>query len=166
MRPPTTSTSSKAEASELANEPGPERPSEREALIVLHVAWLIPAFPLAGFVLLILGGKALGDPKAGWLATLMSAGAFAVTVVAFIGLYGRHADNRTFISVLYNWIPVGGFKIDAGLQLDQLSITMALFVTGVGTLIHLYSIGYMKGDPRFPRFFIYLNLFLFSGGRA
>ena len=129
---------------------------------MLHVAWLIPAFPVAGFVLLILGGRALGDPKAGWLATLMSGGAFAMTVVAFIGLYGRSADNRTFVSILYNWVPVGGFKIDAALRLDPLSLTMALFVTGVGTLIHLYSIGYMKGDPRFPRFFVYLNLFLFS----
>ena len=129
---------------------------------MLHVAWLIPACPLLGFALLILGGRVLGDPKAGWLATLMAAGAFALTVVAFIGLHGRHADNRTFETVLYNWVPVGGFKIDAALQLDPLSITMALFVTGVGTLIHLYSIGYMKGDPRFPRFFVYLNLFLFS----
>ena len=97
---------------------------------MLHVAWLIPAFPLLGFALLIVAGRAMGDPKAGWLATLMAAGAFAVTVVAFIGLYGRHADHRTFVSVLYNWIPVAGFRIDAGLQLDQLSISMALFVPG------------------------------------
>ena len=129
---------------------------------MLHVAWFIPAFPLVGFALLILGGRALGDPKAGWLATVMAGGAFVMTAVAFIGLAGRSPTNRSFVSVLYNWVPVAGFKIDAALRLDPLSLTMALFVTGVGTLIHLYSVGYMKGDPRFSRFFVYLNLFLFS----
>ncbi len=129
---------------------------------MIHAAWLIPAFPLVGFGLLVLGGKKLGDPLAGWLATLMAAGSFAFAVVTFLGLYGRHVDNRTFVQFLWNWLPVAGFKVDVALQVDPLSITMALFVTGVGTLIHLYSIGYMKGDPRFHRFFVYLNLFLLS----
>ena len=61
-----------------------------------------------------------------------------------------------------HWVPVGGLKVDLGFLVDPLSITMALFVTGVGTLIHLYSIGYMHGDARYPKFFVYLNLFAFS----
>ena len=129
---------------------------------MLHAAWLIPAFPLVGFSLLVLGGRRLGDPLAGWLATLMAACSFAAAVVTFAGLYGRSADHRTFIQLLWNWVPVGSFKVDVTLQVDQLSILMALFVTGVGSLIHLYSIGYMKGDIRYPRFFVYLNLFLLS----
>ena len=129
---------------------------------MIHAAWLIPAFPLAGFCLLVLAGRRLGDPLAGWLATLMMGGAFAATAVTFLGLLSRSADNRTFTQLLWNWLPVGGFKIDVALQVDPLSITMALFVTGVGTLIHLYSIGYMKGDTRFYRFFVYLNLFALS----
>src|SRR5581483_6551733 len=88
--------------------------------------------------------------------------AFAASVVTVAGLWNRTADNRTFVQFLWHWLPVGGFNVDVSLRVDPLSATMILFVTGVGSLIHLYSIGYMKGDPRFPRFFVYLNLFLFS----
>ncbi|MHB8661477.1 MAG: NADH-quinone oxidoreductase subunit L [Acidimicrobiales bacterium] len=130
--------------------------------MLVHAAWLIPAFPLVGFALLILGGRKLGDPLAGWFATLMAAGSFASAVATFIGLSSRAADNRTFVQFLWHWVPVGGFNIDVSLRVDQLSILMALFVTGVGSLIHMYSVGYMKGDPRYPHFFVYLNLFLLS----
>jgi len=129
---------------------------------MIHAAWLIPAFPLIGFGLLVLGGRKLGDPLAGWLATAMVGGAFAATAVTFLGLLSRSAHDRTVTQLLWNWIPVAGFKIDLALQIDPLSITMALFVTGVGSLIHLYSIGYMRGDVRFYRFFVYLNLFVLS----
>jgi NADH-quinone oxidoreductase subunit L len=129
---------------------------------VLHTAWVIPAFPLAGFILLVLFGSRLGDPKAGWLATAAAVGSFAFSVVVFIGLLGRAPTNRLFLQTLWSWVPVGGFKVDLGLQIDPLSVTMILFVTGVGSLIHLYSIGYMRNDPRFPRFFVYMNLFLLS----
>ncbi|HKH87774.1 MAG TPA: NADH-quinone oxidoreductase subunit L [Acidimicrobiales bacterium] len=129
---------------------------------MLHTAWVIPAFPLAGFVLLILGGRRLGDPLAGWLATLMAGGSFVFTAIVFVGLLGRSPGNRLFVQHLWDWIPVGGFKVSTALQIDPLSVTMCLFVTGVGSLIHMYAIGYMKGDPGYPRFFVYLNLFLFS----
>ena len=129
---------------------------------MLHTAWVVPAFPLAGFILLVLFGSRLGDPKAGWLATAMAVGSFAFSIVLFVGLLGRAPDNRTFIQTLWDWVPVGGFKVSLGLQVDQLSVTMILFVTGVGSLIHAYSIGYMRNDPRFPRFFVYMNLFLLS----
>jgi NADH-quinone oxidoreductase subunit L len=123
---------------------------------------VIPAFPLAGFALLVLGGRRLGDPLAGWLATLMAGGSFLFSVIVFAGLLSRSADHRLFVQSLWDWVPVGGFRVGTDLQVDPLSIAMCLFVTGVGSLIHLYSIGYMKGDARFSQFFVYLNLFLLS----
>ena len=74
----------------------------------------------------------------------------------------RAAENRAVTKPVLTWFAVGGFQVKAALLIDPLSITMALFVTGVSTLIHLYSIGYMHGDDRFPTFFVYLNLFVFS----
>jgi NADH-quinone oxidoreductase subunit L len=129
---------------------------------MLDLAWLIPAFPLLGFVLLILFGRRLGEPAAGWLATLAAAGSFVFTVIAFIGLLGEGTEERFHIIKLFTWLDVGSFQVDAGLLIDPLSITMCLFITGVGSLIHLYSVGYMHGDPNFSKFFIYLNLFIFS----
>ncbi len=129
---------------------------------MIEAAFLIPAFPVAGFILLILFGKRLGEPFAGWLATLASAGAFVSTVVVFAGLQGVEGDERFHIQTLFTWISAGSFHVDVGLLVDPLSITMCLFITGVGTLIHLYSIGYMHGDPNFSKFFIYLNMFVAS----
>src|SRR5438270_4595418 len=129
---------------------------------MLDIVWLLPALPLAGFLLLLLSGRRLGDPKAGWLATTMVAGSFVVAAIVCAGLYLKPPQHRVFVQTLFDWIPVGGLHVPVGFQVDQLSITMALFVTGVSTLIHLYSIGYMHGDDRFPTFFVYLNLFVFS----
>jgi len=129
---------------------------------MLDAVWVIPALPLAGFLLLIVAGRKLGDPWAGWLATLLVAGSFAASVVVFAGLHERHEEERTFTQTLFTWLPVGNLKVTFGFLVDPLSITMALFVTGVGALIHLYAIGYMRGDPRYPTFFLYLNLFAFS----
>ncbi len=129
---------------------------------MLELVWLIPALPLLGFVVLLLFGKRIGEPLSGWLATAMTAGSFLVAVAIFIDLLGKNAEERSHTEVLWSWIPSGGFKVNAALLVDPLSITMVLFVTGIGTLIHLYAIGYMHGDSRFPRFFTYLNLFVFS----
>ena len=129
---------------------------------MLEIVWLLPALPLLGFGLLLLSGRRLGDPRAGWLATTMVAGSFAAAAVVCAGLLLRSPDHRVFTQNLFDWIPVGGLHVPVGFRVDQLSITMALFVTGVSTLIHLYSIGYMHGDDRFPTFFVYLNLFVFS----
>jgi NADH-quinone oxidoreductase subunit L len=129
---------------------------------VLEAAWLIPALPLAGFLTLVVLGKRLGDPAAGWLATGAMAAAFGATCVTFAGLLDREEEARHYTQELFTWIPAGGFDVKASLLVDPLSLTMALFVTGVGTLIHLYSVGYMHDDPRYPRFFVYLNLFAFS----
>ncbi len=138
---------------------------------MVELVWLIPALPLAGFAVLLLAGPRLGEPRAGWLATAASAGSFLFTLVTFGGLLGlESADEggagghggRWFVSTLFEWMPIGGLEVDAALLVDPLSMTMALFVTGVGTLIHLYSVGYMHGDPKYSKFFLYLNLFLFS----
>jgi NADH-quinone oxidoreductase subunit L len=127
-----------------------------------HLIWLIPALPLAGFVLLVFAGKRIGEPLAGWIATLAVAGSFLATVGVFITMHGKHAEARELTQRAFTWISVGGLHIDVGFLADPLSITMCLFVTGIATLIHLYAIGYMHGDPRFSKFFVYLNLFVFS----
>jgi NADH-quinone oxidoreductase subunit L len=129
---------------------------------MLDLVWLVPALPLAGFLLLLVGGRRLGEPRAGWVATLATAASFAVTVAIFVDLLGQDAHDRHHVVTLFEWLPVGGFSVDVSFLADPLSITMALFVTGVSSLIHLYSIGYMHGDPKFSKFFVYLNLFVFS----
>jgi NADH-quinone oxidoreductase subunit L len=129
---------------------------------MLHVAYLMPLLPLAGFVVLAGVGRRLGDPWAGWLGTATVAASFVVACVVFAGLLGRASGQRSFTQDLFTWIPVGGLQVKAALLVDPLSMTMALFVTGVSALIHLYSIGYMKGDPDYPKFFLYMNLFVAS----
>ncbi|MCU1377162.1 MAG: nuoL [Acidimicrobiales bacterium] len=129
---------------------------------MLSAVWLIPALPLLGALLLLVFGRKLGEPWSGVLATLMVAGSFVAGVVTFLGLLDRPAEERQFLFHVFDWLPVGGFNVDIGFLVDPLSMTMVLFVTGVGALIHLYSIGYMHGDRGYPRFFLYLNLFAFS----
>jgi len=129
---------------------------------VEHLIWLIPALPLAGFAFLVFFGRRVREPLAGWIATAAVAGAFAATVGVFLTMHGRGAEDRQLTQTLFEWLPVGGLKVDIGFLADPLSITMCLFVTGIATLIHLYSIGYMHGDPKFTKFFVYLNLFVFA----
>jgi NADH-quinone oxidoreductase subunit L len=128
----------------------------------VELAWLIPAFPLAGVLILFLGRRHLKEPLAGWIATLMMAGAFVSALVVLSGLSSLEEEERQVALRGFEWISAGGFSVRAGLLVDPLSMTMVLFVTGVGALIHLYSIGYMHGQERFTRFFTYLNLFAFS----
>ncbi len=129
---------------------------------MLHAAYLMPLLPLAGFVVLAAFGRRLGDPWAGWLGTATVLGSFVVACVVYAGLLAKAAPDRSFIQSLFTWIPVGGLQVKAALLVDPLSMTMALFVTGVSSLIHLYSIAYMKGDRDYPKFFLYLNLFVAS----
>lgn len=129
---------------------------------MLSAVWLIPTFPLLGFIALVAIGRYLRGPLSGWLATSAMAGSFGAAVITFVGLLGRSDDEREFVFHLFSWIPSGDLSVDVGFLVDPLSITMALFVSGVATLIHMYSIGYMHGDPRYSRFFVYLNLFAFS----
>ena len=126
------------------------------------LVWLIPAFPLLGFVLILLFGRRLGDPLAGFVATAMVGLSFLVAGGVFLDLLGRAEEERHHVVTLFEWMPVGSLQIDMALLADPLSITMCLFVTGIGSLIHLYAIGYMHGDPKFSKFFLYLNLFVLS----
>ena len=129
---------------------------------MLSLVWLIPALPLAGVLLLLVGGRRLGEPRAGWLATVMMFGSFGVGVATFAGLLDRTEEHREFVFHLFPWIEVGRLSVGVDFLVDPLSMTMVLFITGVGALIHLYSIGYMHGDARYSTFFLYLNLFAFS----
>lgn len=127
---------------------------------LLDLIWIVPALPLAGSAILLLGGKRIREPFAGWLATGLVGTSFLWTVVMFFAL--RDVEPRSHVADLWSLVPAGGFRVELNLLADPLSITFALLVTGVGTLIHLYSIGYMHGDARYSRFFGYLNLFVAS----
>src|SRR3984957_8253632 len=123
----------------------------------LRLSWLLIAFPLFGAAVLLLGGRRTNR----WghlLGTVMPIASFVYAVIAFFALLG-HTD-RSQDQYLFSWIPVAGFQVNVGLLTDQLSISFVLLITGVGSLIHVYSIGYMAHDPDRRRFFGYLNLFI------
>ena len=129
---------------------------------MLDLVWLVPALPLTGFLLIVLFGRHLGEPLAGVVATVMTAASFVVVAAMYLDMVSLPEEERRHVVTLFSWIPVGALQIDLAFLADPLSITMALFITGIGSLIHLYAIGYMHGDPKFPKFFMYLNLFVFS----
>ncbi|MET9962057.1 NADH-quinone oxidoreductase subunit L [Streptomyces sp. NPDC006326] len=120
---------------------------------------LLVAAPLLGAAVLLCGGRRL-DKAGHWLGTLLAAVSFGIGAALFADMLGRGAEDRAMHQKLFSWIPVEGFQADVAFQLDQLSMTFVLLITGVGTLIHVYSIGYMEHDDRRRRFFGYLNLFL------
>ncbi|GLE56813.1 NADH-quinone oxidoreductase, L subunit NuoL [Mycobacteroides chelonae] len=123
------------------------------------MTWLMPALPLAGAAVLLLVGRR-GDSWGHLLGCATALASFLVAVVSFVGMLGRTGTERAVHETLFTWVPVGALHIDFGLTLDQLSVCFALLITGVGSLIHIYSIGYMEHDPDRRRFFGYLNLFL------
>ncbi|MFI1222957.1 MULTISPECIES: NADH-quinone oxidoreductase subunit L [unclassified Streptomyces] len=120
---------------------------------------LLVAAPLLGAAVLLCGGRRL-DKTGHWLGTLLAGASFVVGLILFTDMLGKGAEDRALHQHLFSWIPVEGFQADIAFQLDQLSMTFVLLITGVGTLIHIYSIGYMEHDERRRRFFGYLNLFL------
>ncbi|MFD5464431.1 NADH-quinone oxidoreductase subunit L [Kitasatospora sp. NPDC127059] len=120
---------------------------------------LLVAAPLAGAALLLLGGRTL-DRFGHWLATALAALSFGFGLALFSDMLGRDAEHRAVTKHLFSWVSVNAFQADVSFRLDQLSMTFVLLITGVGTLIHLYSVGYMAHDERRRRFFAYLNLFL------
>ncbi|GAA2969891.1 MULTISPECIES: NADH-quinone oxidoreductase subunit L [Streptomyces] len=120
---------------------------------------LLVAAPLLGAAVLLCGGRRL-DRSGHWIGTVLAAASFVVGAVLFTDMLGKGAEDRALHQKLFSWIPVEGFQADVAFQLDQLSMTFVLLITGVGTLIHIYSIGYMEHDERRRRFFGYLNLFL------
>src|SRR3954449_9539209 len=123
--------------------------------------WLAVAFPLLGF--LINGGLSLRRPQAKNVVSAVGVGvlaaSFLVSALLFVQIRA-HPPHQPILIDLWRWLPVGSLQIDMGFQLDQLSAVMLLIVTGVGSLIHLFSVGYMKEDPGYARYFAYLNLFV------
>ncbi len=129
---------------------------------MLHVTYLIILLPLVGFAVQLLAGRRLGDPLAGIVGTVFVGASFVVSFGVYLDLLTVQAPVRSYTQDLWTWIPVDRLQVHASLYVDPLSMTMVLFVTGVSTLIHLYSIAYMKGDRDFPKFFLYMNLFVAS----
>jgi NADH-quinone oxidoreductase subunit L len=130
-----------------------------EASGVFSYLWLLLALPLFGAAVLLLGGRRTNK----WgphLAVLMVVAAAVYAVVLLLGLLGRPADDRAIGQTLFEWVFVGGFTAPVALQLDQLSMVFVLLITIVGSLIHIYSLGYMEHDPDRRKFFGYLNLFV------
>ena len=126
---------------------------------IQRVAWLLLVFPLAGAALLLLGGRRT-DRIGHVVGVAMPAAAFIYGVIAFFAMLGYPASQRSRDVHLFTWIAVGGFHANAGLQLDQLSISFVLLITGVGSLIHLFAVGYMAHDSDRRRFFGYMKLFV------
>ena len=129
------------------------------AVGVQRAAWLLLVFPLIGAVVLLLGGKRTNR----WghlLGVAMPLAAFAYALIAFAAMLGYPDYQRSRDVNLFSWIAVGAFKVNVALQLDQLSMCFVLLITGVGSLIFIFSVGYMAHDPERRRFFGYMNLFL------
>jgi NADH-quinone oxidoreductase subunit L len=122
-------------------------------------AWLLVALPMLGAAVLLLGGRAT-DKWGPLFATAMSWASFVVGFLVWIAMIGRPEAERAMQMTLFEWVPAGSFQLDAGMLVDQLSVSFVLLVTFVGSLIHVYSIGYMEHDPDKRRFFAYLNLFV------
>ncbi|MEX1018543.1 MAG: NADH-quinone oxidoreductase subunit L [Litorilinea sp.] len=129
---------------------------------MFDLAWLLLALPAAGVLINLLVGSRLNNQAIGYLAAGVVAAAFLVAVGLLAMLMGLPAEERVITSHLWDWITIGDFNVPAALLIDPLSITMTLVVTGVGALIHIYSIEYMAHDERFKRFFLYLNFFIFA----
>ncbi|MFZ4622126.1 MAG: NADH-quinone oxidoreductase subunit L, partial [Bacteroidota bacterium] len=126
------------------------------------LAPFIVLLPLIGFLVNgLLGRKIKNESIVGGIGTLAVASSFVIALLIFFEMLGMPAEERKHIVTVFQWINAGSFSVNVAYQVDQLSILMTLIITGVGSLIHLYSIGYMHGDAGFWRFFTYLNLFIF-----
>jgi len=124
--------------------------------------WLIPLFPGASALILAVFGKWLPKKAVSWQACLSVFASFVVSVISFFGLLQIPAESLPLVKTLFPWIQSGSFQADLSLQLDPLSSIMTLVVSGVGFLIHVYSVGYMAHDKGYKRYFTYLNLFTFA----
>src|SRR6476619_3134614 len=125
-------------------------------------AWLILLFPIAGTIVIALGHWAMSDRVIGLVGTAAIAGAFIAAVATCIALQGRDEGARQVVYVAWNYADTVGVNGQISILIDPLSVFMALVVTGVSMLIHLYSIAYLAGDRGYARFFAYLNFFVFS----
>ncbi len=124
--------------------------------------WLLFAFPALGALLILFVGQRLSQKVVGWLAAAAVAGSFLVALTLWLGLLGLPAAERSVTVTWWDWMRIGSFHVPAAVLIDPLSVIMAMVVTGVGALIHIYSIGYMDHEPRYQRFFFYLNFFILA----
>ena len=129
---------------------------------MIDLVWLIPIFPLIGFLINGLFGKRFPEKVIGWIGALSVGASFLVALSIFMQLLGTDPASRSVQRIVYTWILSGDLNVPIGFLVDPLSMVMLLVVTGVGFIIHVYSIGYMHGEFGFRRFFAYLNLFVFN----
>ncbi|MGZ6788039.1 MAG: proton-conducting transporter transmembrane domain-containing protein, partial [Nocardioidaceae bacterium] len=127
---------------------------------VFSLLWLIIALPAIGALVILLLGNRRTTTWAHLLGCATVAASFVISLITFVALLGRSPGDRAIGQHLYTWVQAGSFNVEAGLLYDQLSALFLLLITGVGGLIHIYSVGYMEHDERRPRFFAYLNLFV------
>jgi len=130
--------------------------------MIIDFVWLVPLLPLLGFLFNGLFGYRLKEKQVGIIGSAVVGLSFLVSVAIFWGILSFPAEERTFTKIIYSWISTGSFQVNISFLVDPLSVVMILVVTGVGLLIHVYSIGYMAGDRGFARYFAFLNLFTFS----
>ena len=128
---------------------------------ITSLSWLLVALPLLGAAVLLFGGRRT-DKFGPLLATGLSWASFVLGALIFLAMVMRPDDQRAELLQLYNWVPAGAFQLEAGMLIDPLSVAFVLLVTFVGSLILVYSLGYMEHDPDKRRFFAYLNLFVAS----
>jgi NADH-quinone oxidoreductase subunit L len=126
------------------------------------LVWLIPVFPLIGFLINGLIGKRFSEQTIGWIGAAAVGASFVVALLIFVELLGMAPGSRSPQTVVYTWMLSGDLDIPIGFLVDPLSIVMMMVVSGVGCIIHVYSIGYMHGEFGFRRYFAYLNLFVFN----
>ena len=129
---------------------------------MIDLVWLIPVFPLIGFLINGLFGKRFPEKAIGWIGALSVGASFVVALSIFMQLLAMDPGSRSVQEIIYTWILSGELNVPIGFLVDPLSMVMLLVVTGVGFIIHVYSIGYMHGEVGFRRFFAYLNLFVFN----
>ena len=130
---------------------------------MVEYVYLTTLFPLIGFLINgIFGYKIKNEKVSGFIGSFSIFLSFLVTAIIFFQLLGLAPENRSISVKLFSWISTETLKVDAAYLVDPLSIVMSLIVTGVGFLIHVYSIGYMHGDRGFARFFAFMNLFIFA----
>ena len=147
---------------------------ESNGTTLMESLWLLPLLPLCGAALcgllhyLTLSARRASPGAAGpsalapFVACAAMLGSFAVAVLAFLELRGLEPHARVLASSAWDWIRVGDFSVEIAMLVDPLSAVLVLVVTGVGSLIHVYSVGYMRGDPGYAKFFAFLNLFVFA----
>jgi NADH-quinone oxidoreductase subunit L len=129
---------------------------------MIDLVWLIPVFPLIGFLVNGLLGKDFPERTIGWIGAASVGASFVVALLIFLQLIGMDPGSRSVQKIIYTWMLSGDLNVPIGFLVDPLSMIMMMVVSGVGCIIHVYSIGYMHGEFGFRRYFAYLNLFVFN----